>query len=73
MGALKLVKDRRNGLAHGALSFVDCSDGVTVVELKKLATAVGDYLKEAVECFVKFIQFEIANNVEKKEAEEVIV
>ena len=73
MGALKLVKDRRNGLAHGALSFVDCSDGVTVVELKKLATAGGDYLKEAVECFVKFIQFEIANNVEKKEAEEVIV
>lgn len=64
MGALKLVKNRRNGLAHGSLSFVDCSDGVTVEELKRLATAVGDYLREAVDCFVAFIEVELA----KKEA-----
>lgn len=60
MGALKLVKNRRNGLAHGSLSFVDCSDGVTVAELKGLAKATGDYLKEAVDCFVRFIEMEIA-------------
>lgn len=60
MGALKLVKNRRNGLAHGSLSFVDCSDGVTVAELKGLVTAVGDYLREAVGCFVSFIEVEIA-------------
>ncbi len=65
MGALKLVKDRRNGLAHGSLSFVDCSDGVTVSELKGLATAVCDYLREAVGCFVGFIELEIV----KKEAQ----
>lgn len=59
MGALKLVKDRRNGLAHGSLSFVDCSDGVTVAELKGLARAIGDYLKEAVGSFVSFIDVEI--------------
>lgn len=62
MGALKLVKDRRNGLAHGSLSFVDCSDGVTVAELKELATAVCDYLREAVTCFVGFVQIEIFRN-----------
>ncbi|MDR2381608.1 MAG: hypothetical protein LBE08_10645 [Bifidobacteriaceae bacterium] len=60
MGALKLVKNRRNGLAHGSLSFVDCSDGVTVTELGALAAAVGDYLREAVDCFVRFIKAEVA-------------
>jgi hypothetical protein len=60
MGALKLVKDRRNGLAHGSLSFVDCSDGVTVGELKGIASAIGDYLREAVTCFVSYVEDEIA-------------
>ncbi|BBY34316.1 hypothetical protein BST33_17860 [Mycolicibacter minnesotensis] len=64
MGALKLVKNRRNGLAHGSLSFVDCSDGVTVAELKGIASAIGDYLREAVTCFVNYVEGEIA----KKEA-----
>jgi hypothetical protein len=59
MGALKLVKDRRNHLAHGSLSFVDSSDGVTVRELDALATAVGDYLRETVECFDEFINQEV--------------
>ncbi|WP_083542487.1 MAE_28990/MAE_18760 family HEPN-like nuclease [Kribbia dieselivorans] len=65
MGALKLVKNRRNGLAHGSLSFVDCSDGVTVSELRDLAATVGDYLREAVDCFVSFIKLEIAENVSR--------
>lgn len=65
MGALKLVKNRRNGLAHGSLSFVDCSDGVTVAELRSLATAVGDYLREAVGCFVNFIESQIAEGEEQ--------
>ena len=60
MGALKLVKNRRNGLAHGSLSFVDCSDGVTVAELKGIASAIGDYLREAVASFVKYVEVEIA-------------
>lgn len=59
MGALELVKNLRNGLAHGSLSFVDCSDNVTVAELRSLATAVGDYLREAVGCFVYFIESQI--------------
>lgn len=69
MGALKLVKDRRNGLAHGSLSFVDCSDGVTVAELKGLTTSVGDYLREAVGCFVSFIEAEIAKKEDQTDKE----
>lgn len=61
MGALKLVKDRRNGLAHGSLSFVECSDGVTVHELKSLVLAVQRYLSEAVDSFIAFIAQQIFN------------
>lgn len=72
MGALKLVKNRRNGLAHGSLSFVDCSDGVTVAELRGVGAAVGDYLKEAVGCFVSFIEMEIVKKEVQEEMEGVI-
>lgn len=72
MGALKLVKNRRNGLAHGSLSFVDCSDGVTVAELKTVAEAVGDYLREAVYCFVDFIRTEITKEAVPQIGEAVV-
>lgn len=55
MGALKLVKDRRNGLAHGSLSFVDCSDGVTVAELERVAEVVGSYLREVTQSFSRYV------------------
>ncbi|GAA4402818.1 MAE_28990/MAE_18760 family HEPN-like nuclease [Tsukamurella soli] len=64
LGPLKLVRNRRNGLAHGSLSFVDCSDGVTVAELKAVATAVGDYLRDTASSFVKFIELKVVNNNE---------
>lgn len=59
MSAFQLVKDRRNALAHGSLSFVDCSDGVAFSELEATAKAVGDYLAQAVECFAHFVSSEI--------------
>ena len=52
LGALKLVKNRRNSLAHGAISFVDCADGVAVAELLNLTEAVGAYLREVIDCFI---------------------
>ncbi|MEU7950624.1 MAE_28990/MAE_18760 family HEPN-like nuclease [Micromonospora chalcea] len=55
MGPLKLVKDRRNGLAHGSLSFVECADGLDVDELKKMADAVKAYLRETIDCFARYI------------------
>ncbi|WP_340686150.1 MAE_28990/MAE_18760 family HEPN-like nuclease [Amycolatopsis coloradensis] len=55
LGPLKLVKDRRNGLAHGSVSFADCADGVTVSELKMVAEAVGKYLREVITCIGTYV------------------
>jgi hypothetical protein len=56
VGALKLVKNRRNSLAHGSISFVDCADGVAVSELRETSNNVGDYLREVIGCFVAYIE-----------------
>ncbi|MFI6888575.1 MAE_28990/MAE_18760 family HEPN-like nuclease [Streptosporangium canum] len=56
LGALKLVKNRRNNLAHGAISFVECADGIGVAELRITVDAVGTYLKEVINCFVSHIE-----------------
>ncbi len=55
VGALKLVKVRRNALAHGEISFSECADGVTVSEIRTVVGAVSQYLREAVSCFVSFV------------------
>jgi len=55
LGAMKLVKDRRNSLAHGSISFTECADGVTVSELESMTGAVEAYLAEAVGCFTSYI------------------
>lgn len=54
-GPLKLVKLRRNDLAHGSISFVDCADGVAVSELRRTAEVVGSYLEEVIDGFAKYI------------------
>ncbi|GAA4952721.1 hypothetical protein HD597_009650 [Nonomuraea thailandensis] len=56
MGALKLVKNRRNDLAHGSISFVDCADGIGVSELRTTVDAIGAYLREVIDCFTSHIQ-----------------
>lgn len=55
VGALKLVKNLRNGLAHGSISFTECADGVTVSELRNVMDAVAQYLREAITCFSAYI------------------
>lgn len=55
MGAMKLVKKRRNDLAHGHISFVECAEGVVVSELRDTAAATGSYLREAISCFASYI------------------
>ena len=52
---MKLVKNRRNDLAHGAISFVDCAEGVVVAELRRITEATGAYLREAIACFSTYI------------------
>lgn len=54
-GPLKLVKDLRNRLAHGSISFSECGDGITVVDLKDLKEKTANYLREVVAAFERFI------------------
>ena len=50
-GALVLVKDFRNELAHGSLSFAECSAGTTVSDLDDLKNCIVIYLREVVAFF----------------------
>jgi MAE_28990/MAE_18760-like HEPN len=55
MGAMKLVKARRNRLAHGQISFVECAEGIVVAELRDITNVIGGYLREAISCFSEYI------------------
>lgn len=55
MGALKLIREYRNALSHGNLSFVECSESNTVSDLRDLANKVSLYLKEVITEFQIFI------------------
>ena len=50
-GSLALVKDLRNRLAHGSLSFSECGAGATVPDLRELKKRTADYLREVVAAF----------------------
>lgn len=54
-GPLALVRDLRNRLAHGTLSFTECGEGITVVDLKNLKDKTVLYLREVVASFRKYI------------------
>ena len=55
-GTLTLVRDLRNRLAHGSLSFAECGDGVTVLDLRDLKNRTALYLKEVVDSFSSYIE-----------------
>ena len=55
-GCLELVKDLRNRLAHGSLSFGECGEGVTVSELRDIKDRTASYLREVVSAFSFYIQ-----------------
>lgn len=72
MGALGIVKTLRNDLAHGSLSFVECGNDVTVSELQDITTVVGKYLREAITCFISFIDSNISRGKPKIGQGEVV-
>lgn len=53
--ALALVRDFRNRLAHGSLSFTECGEGVTAAELRQMKESTGNYLREIVDSFCDYI------------------
>jgi hypothetical protein len=54
-GPLALVKNLRNRLAHGSMSFVECGEGVTVTDLRDLKQRTALYLREVVGAFASYI------------------
>lgn len=50
-GALKSIRNFRNNLAHGSLSFSECGENVTVSDLRNLTRLTADYLRAVVDCF----------------------
>jgi hypothetical protein len=55
MGALVLIKKLRNDLAHGKISFVQCSEGTSVSDLRDLTNKISKYLLQVVISFEDFI------------------
>jgi hypothetical protein len=55
LGPLTLVKQLRNRLAHGSISFVQCAEDVTVGRLVELKNSTVNYLKEVVDCFTRYV------------------
>ena len=50
-GPLKLIRDRRNRLAHGNLSFAECGAGVTIADLRETKDCAVLYLREIIAAF----------------------
>ena len=55
LGPLALVKQLRNRLAHGSISFSECAENVTVARLIDLKDKTVDYLREVVGCFNTYL------------------
>jgi hypothetical protein len=55
LGALALVKQLRNRLAHGSISFAQCAEDVTVGQLVELKARTVNYLREVVDRFIRYI------------------
>ena len=54
-GPLALIRDLRNRLAHGGISFVECGEGATVGDLRTLKGLTAAYLGEVVASFSAWI------------------
>lgn len=55
LGPLRLVKRRRNSLAHGSISFAECGENLTAGDLRDLADRTASYLREVVAAFQAYI------------------
>ena len=55
LGVLGLVKQLRNKLAHGSISFSECAEGVTVADLIEMKKYTENYLREVVDRFNGYI------------------
>lgn len=64
-GPLRLIKDIRNNLAHGSLSFTECGNNHVASDFRELIDIVKSYLENIIDSYGKFIEtngFKIAQN-----------
>ncbi|MGF1888107.1 hypothetical protein L4D13_18435 [Photobacterium profundum] len=54
-GPLRLIKDIRNKLAHGSLSFTECGNNHVASDFRKLIDIVTSYLKNIIASYEQFI------------------
>lgn len=54
-GILGVIKERRNRLAHGDLSFTECGENVTVNDLRIFKETTASYLREVVVAISNYI------------------
>ena len=55
LGAMKLIKEMRNKLAHGSISFVECSRNDTPMNLRELFESVRNYMRAVVASFSQYV------------------
>lgn len=55
LGPLALVRQLRNRLAHGSISFAQCAEDVTVAQLVELKEKTANYLGEVIGCFNAYV------------------
>lgn len=55
LGPLVLVKQLRNRLAHGSISFAQSAENITIERLVELKEKTVNYLKEVVDCFTNYV------------------
>lgn len=67
--ALGLIRWFRNQLAHGEISFAQCSEGVTVEELERLTSLTSEYLKGVAASFEAYVASDGFMNKAGKEPE----
>ena len=56
LGPLALVRELRNRLAHGSISFSQCTENFTVDDLIDLKDKTANYLLEVVKCFDTYLE-----------------
>lgn len=68
LGPLALVRKLRNDLAHGKISFVECSETLTAKELRDIVSKAAAYLKEVVAAFAEYIEKHLYLTPDKRPA-----
>jgi MAE_28990/MAE_18760-like HEPN len=59
LGILALVKDKRNKIAHGNISFVEAGETTSSHELKEYRDVVFDYMRAIIDRFERFVRDDV--------------